>query len=73
MKGNVYDKWTYIVSAFTQLVPSVKLLQDIANTRRKKKRFLWGLPLLLSPEIKAFLNSKRPSLISVNYALGLPT
>lgn len=65
------EKCEYILTAFIQLVPSVKLLHDTVNSRRKD--FLWDLPLLLFSEIEGFQNSKRPSLISVNYALGLPT
>lgn len=64
------EKCEYILTAFIQLVPSVKLLRDTVNSRRKD--FLWDLPLLLFSEIEGFQNSKRP-LISVNYALGLPT
>lgn len=66
------EKCEYILTAFIQLVPSVKLLRDTVNSRRRKD-FLWDLPLLLFSEIEGFQNSKRPSLISVNYALGLPT
>lgn len=60
----------YILTAFIQLVPSVKLLRDTVNSRRRKD-FLWDLPLF--SESEGFQNTKRPSLISVNYALGFPT
>lgn len=72
MMVDLNEKCEYIPTAFIQLVLGVKLLRDTVNTRRRKN-FAWDLPLLLFPGVEGFHNSKRPSLISVNYALGLPT
>lgn len=52
------EKCEYILTAFIQLVPSVKLLRDTVNIRRRKN-FPWDLPLLLFPGIEGFQNSKR--------------